>query len=118
MPKMQYYDVGLGSAFTRTQIQKKLAKNYTKAIVEQAYDNIIFVDGSINTKDNPHYNKYSQEGCVRRGGILISKDLDSQVPHTYFREQINTHDPQLAELQGILRALQLNQPKDAIMKNI
>ena len=62
IPEMQYSEIGLGSANTRTKTQQKLANEYTRKIVEQAYENLIFVDGSINSKDNPNHNKYSQEG--------------------------------------------------------
>lgn len=87
-------------------------------MVEQAYVNIIFVDGSINAKDNPSYNKCSQEGWEGCGGILITKEPETQLSHAYFREKINTNDPQLAKLQGILRALQLAEhTHDTTQKN-
>ena len=107
MPEMQHYEIGLGSATTRTLTQQKLANKHTKTIVEQAYDNVIFVDGSINSKDNPNHYKFAQEVFGGCGGILITKQENEQRPHTYFREKINTNDPQLAELEGILKALQL-----------
>ena len=92
----------VGSANTRTYTQQKLANNYTKVIVEQAHDN-----GSINMKDDPDYNKYSKSGYGGCGGILIPKDMNTQTPRSYFREKVDTNDPQKAELQGMLRALQL-----------
>ena len=106
-PEMPYYDIGVWSASTRTRTQQKLANNYTKVIVKQAYDNIIFVDGSMNVKDDPGCNKCSKSGYGGCGGILTSKDMDTQTPCTYFRKKVDTNDPQLAELQGILTALQL-----------
>ena len=91
IPEMQHYEIGLGRATTRTNTQQAMANRYTKNIVEQAYDNIIFVDGSINSKDNPHHNKYGQSGFGGCGGVLISKINETQTPKAYFREKINTN---------------------------
>ena len=107
IPEMQHHIIGVGGARTRTHTQQKLANNYTKVTVHQAHDSIIFVDGSINTKDNPNYNNYSNSGCGGCGGSLLSKETNTQTPLTFFKENVNTNDPQRAELQGMLRALQL-----------
>ena len=46
IPQLLQYNVGIGTATTRTTKQKELAKQYTKTILGNATDNIILVDGS------------------------------------------------------------------------
>ena len=87
--------------------QQKLANESVKAIVEQAYQNIFFVDGSSNCTDARNYNKRSQDGLSCCQSMVISKEENTQTPHTFFSEKVNANDPQLAELQGFLRALQV-----------
>ena len=42
-------------------------------MVEQAYDDLIFVDGSMNSKDNPNHNKFAQDGFGGCEGMLVTK---------------------------------------------
>ena len=44
--------LGLGTASTRTNKQKLMAKKYTERIINASTENIIIVDGALNTKDN------------------------------------------------------------------
>ena len=108
IPQLQNYNIGLGAAGTRTRKQKELAKIYTEKIINQASNNIIFVDGSINTKDNKtpaEIQKIQQTGYGGYGGIHITK-RNNQI-HNYFWDKINTNDAQKSELQGIYTALKL-----------
>ena len=57
----------------------------------------MFVDSSIKSKDDPNYNKYSQNGFSGCGGILVSKETNVQTPHTLFRMRVHINDPDLAE---------------------
>ena len=106
-PQLLNYNIGIGTASTRTTKQKELAKQYTKTILDNAADNIILVDGSINTKDNtkpPKQQKLEQSGFGGYGGIWINKRT-KQIKG-YFKNTINTNDAQKAEIQGIAAALQ------------
>ena len=108
IPQLQKHKLGLGTAGTRTQKQQQLAKIYTEKIINQASNNIIFVDGSMNTKDNKtpkQMQKIQQTGYGGYGGIHITQN-DKQT-HNYFWGRVNTNDAQKAELQGILTALKL-----------
>ena len=53
IPQLHKYQLGLGSATTRTAQQKRMAYRYTKTVIKHSEKHITFVDGSINMKDNP-----------------------------------------------------------------
>ena len=100
LPELHCYEIGLGSATTRTQSQKVLAKQYTNRIIQEADNQIIFTDGSINFDSG---NKPTQKGGC--GGLLMNKNTGKVIEQ--FCESLNTNDPQQAELQGILAAVQI-----------
>lgn len=95
-----HYNLGLGSATTRTTKQKRLANQYTKRIIDESDNNIIFVDGSVKFGAD---NKPTNRGGF--GGILINKNNNQTI--TQFYEHVKTNDPQQAELHGIRAAIQL-----------
>ena len=77
LPSLQHYNIGLGTASTRTNKQKELAKQYTKKIINESSDHIIFVDGSINAKDNKtpkQIHKIQQNGYGGYGGVHSTKN--------------------------------------------
>ena len=100
LPELHNYEIGLGSATTRTSKQKLLARKYTNKVIQQASDHIIFTDGSIHFDNR---NKPTQQGGC--GGILINKSTGETLDQ--FCESMKTSDPQQAELHGILVAVQL-----------
>ena len=102
------YNIGMGTASTRTNKQKELARRYTDTMVNNATDNIIMVDGSMNTIDNPKpqkQQKIEQSGYGGIGGIWINKNT-KQVKG-YFKNTINTNDAQIAEIQGMNTAIEI-----------
>ena len=108
LPQLEYYNIGLGTAATRTSKQKKLARKYIEKILDTSADNLIIVDGAINTKDNPKptkQQKIEKSGYGGYGGIHISQSTNKI--HHYFYNKINTNDAQETELNGINTALQL-----------
>ena len=108
LPQLLQYKIGIGTAFTRTAQQKELARRYTDAIIKNATDNMILVDGSINTKDNPKSIKkqrLEQSSYGGYGGIWVNKRTN-QIKG-YFKNIINTNDAQKAEIQGIKAALEI-----------
>ena len=98
--QLEKYDIGLGSASTRTAKQKELAERYIHKLIEIAGDRIIFPDGSIKPGPN---NKPSNEGGF--GGVAYNK-MKQGATHNFY-EPIHTNDPQMAELYGIYASIQL-----------
>ena len=108
IPQLIQYNVGMGSATSRTKNQKIVADMYTKRIIQAAYDFIIFTDGSIDTKNDKRpkeIQKASKEGHGGYGGVMINKQTD-QI-HKQYCDKINTNDPQLTELHAINTALKI-----------
>ena len=101
LPQLHQYNIGLGSASTRTEKQKQMAQQYTQTnkMIREAPTNIIFVDGSIH----PRSNYLNKKGGF--GGILINKKKNQIT--TQFYEKTKTNDPQEAELHGLYAAIQL-----------
>ena len=100
LPELHHYEIGLGSATTRTVAQKKLANEYTNRLIEKAEANIIFVDGSIQSGKDNRQTKYGGYG-----GVLVDKETG--ITKTQFCDPVKTSDPQEAELHGIHAAIQL-----------
>ena len=94
LPELEKYQIGLGSASTRTAAQKRRAIAYTNQIIAKIPCNafIIFTDESVLNNAEKH------GGC---GGSLTinGKEVD------HFSKAIETNDAQVAELEGINEAL-------------
>ena len=110
IPQLKEYQIGLGSATTRTANQKILANKYTRSIIRKAKNIIVFTDGSINHKDNP----MTEEEQIRTGtgyggygSVIINKNKNKA--ECFITGQINTNDAQKAELEGILNSTKMIQ---------
>ena len=102
------YNIGIGAATNRTAQQQELAQKYTNKIIQNSSNHIIFVDGSINIKDDPRttqQRKHLKQGYGGYGGIVMNKRNQKILEH--FKDKVNTNDPQYAELEGIKAALNI-----------
>ena len=81
--------------------QRELAKRYTENVIKNATDDIILVDGSINTEDDPKppkQQKLEQTGYGCCGEIWMNKRKKQILG--YFKNTMNTNDAQKAEIQN------------------
>ena len=92
--ELQSYNLGFGSAGTRTNKQKKLANIYTSQIINAIKGTFIVTDGSINNQ-GPH-----NGGC---GATIVNTCSNKEIATICM--QIETNDSQEAELHGILHSL-------------
>ncbi len=93
IPDMEKYNVGLGTASSRTETQKKMAQQYTDKIFAKIQGTFITTDASICETNN-------------KGGIgIISIDKKHNKTLYEYSEQINTTDAQYGEIQGIKQSL-------------
>ena len=95
MTDLEQYNVGLGSASTRTKTQKKLAQKYTVTVINAINTWIIFSDGSIN-------NKVKNGGGF--GGLLLN---NAKRTLKKWHSTIGTEDAQMTEIAGINYALKI-----------
>ena len=88
------YNIGLGSASTRTKNQKIKAQEYTNKIMDSINGLMLLSDGSINHR------------VINGGGYggLIANIKTGEVISTW-SNNMNTNDAQFTELQGINYAL-------------
>ena len=103
IPDLKRYKIGLGSASTRTVMQKRLANLYAAEVVRSAAKNKIYTDGSVNTKDNPmsiQEQKRTGTGYGGYGGVMTTNDPEE--PVTYYLNKVDTNDSQMAELKSML----------------
>ena len=109
---LQNYNLGFGSATTRTSKQKLLANHYTNEIIRQAEGTIICTDGSISHKttncptnhvnDKPASpNKISHNGGY--GAIIFNNTINKSTRE--LKGRVKTNDSQMAELYGICASI-------------
>ena len=93
--KLQSYNLGFGSASTRTDKQKKLANEYAKVIIELINEPFFSTDGSIkkiieNEIDN---------SIGGYGAVLVNHETNQEI--CTIEGSLYTNDSQKAELHGV-----------------
>ena len=100
IPQLEQYNIGLGSASTRTEAQKRLANKYIQKVIKESDALLILPDGSIYTGPDDKPTTFGGYG-----GILVNKETGEIIKRFY--EPVITNDPQKAELHGIYASIQL-----------
>ena len=106
--ELQNYNLGFGSATTRTPKQKLLANHYTNEIIRQAEGIIISSDGSISHKTTKHgKNKPASPSNISHNGgygaIIYDKLKNKNIGE--IKGRVKTNDSQMAELYGICASM-------------
>ena len=108
LTQLQNYNIGMGTASNQTTKQTILAQKYTQHIINKATNDVILVDASINSQEDPRTHvqrKIEQTGCGGYEGFHITKN-NNKIKR-YFHQTINTNDAQAAKLQGIATAMEI-----------